>query len=128
MSQNPNLTPLESEEAQTLMDYMHARNLRFTHIRNETGRPDENGKIRNMRAVLDYQAGVSPGFPDFAVVLPGRGMLLIELKRTKGGKAYDAQLEWIAALNTCPGVEAHVCKGAATAIDIIEELLPSKRR
>lgn len=124
----PNLSPLEAEEAQTLMEYMQARNLKFTHIRNETGRADENGKIRNMRAVLDYKAGVSPGFPDFAVVLPNVGLLLIELKRVQGSNTSDAQLSWIAALNTCPGVESHVCKGAAAAIDIIEEIYPSRRR
>lgn len=124
----PNLSPLEADEADTLMDYMRARGLKFTHIRNETGRPDANGKVTNMRAVLDFRAGVSPGFPDFAVVLPGVGLLLIELKRVTGSHTSEAQLSWVEALNTCPGVEAHVCKGAAAGIDLIEEILPSRRR
>lgn len=116
--------PLEAEEARTLMDYMKARGLRFTHIRNETADVRGGVKIRNWRAVLDYQAGVSPGFPDFCVVLPGIGMLFIELKRIKGSKTSEAQLEWITALNTVPGSQAQVCRGAAEGIALIERFLP----
>jgi hypothetical protein len=116
--------PLEKDEADTLMDYMHARNLRFTHIRNETGIPDAQGKIRNMRAILDYQAGVSPGFPDFCIILPRKGLLFIELKRERGGKVSEAQHAWILALNTLPGVQAEVCEGAARSIEVIERLYP----
>src|SRR5258708_2649261 len=95
----PNLTPLESEEANTLMQYMHMRRLKFTHVKNETGMRDERGKIKNFRALMDYQDGVSPGFPDFVIVLPSIGLLVIELKRLEGNEATAAQLEWIAALN-----------------------------
>lgn len=116
--------PLEAEEAGTLMDYLKARRLRFTHIRNETMGQRSDGKIRNWQAVLDYQAGVSPGFPDYVVVLPGVGLAVIELKRTKGGKLSEAQAEWIQALNTVPGVQAERCDGAAAAIAFIERLYP----
>lgn len=124
----PNLTPLEADEARTFMQYLQARGLRFTHIKNETGIGDKRGKINNFRALMDYQDGVSPGFPDFAIVLPNIGLLLIELKRLEGSKTSDEQVKWIDALNTCPGVEAHVCKGAAASIAVVEEILPLKRR
>jgi hypothetical protein len=123
----PNLTPLEAQEAHTFMQYLQARGLKFTHVKNETAMADERGKIKNFRALMDYQDGVSPGFPDFIIVLPGTGLLVIELKRLKGNEATPAQLEWIAALNTVPGVEAHVCKGAEACIKITEEIYPSKR-
>ena len=117
-------TPTEAQEAHTLMAYMKLRGLKYTHIKNETGRPVAGAKVRNWKAVWDARDGVSPGFPDFAIVLPHRGLLLIELKRTKGSKTSPEQLDWIGALNTCPGVEAHVIKGAEASIKLIEELLP----
>lgn len=116
--------PTEAEEAHTLMQYMKFRGLRFTHVKNETGRPDASGKIRNWKALWDAKDGVSAGFPDFIVVLPRIGLLCIELKRTKNSTTSLLQLDWVEALNECPGVEAHVCKGAAQAIDLIESLLP----
>lgn len=116
--------PLEADEAKTLMDYMHARGLKFTHIRNETMGQRSDGKIRNWQAVLDYQAGVSPGFPDFCVVLPGIGLLFIELKRERGGKVSDNQKAWITALNTVPGVQAEACEGAGKSIAFIERFYP----
>lgn len=85
---------------------------------------DERGKIKNFRALMDYQDGVSPGFPDFIIVLPGIGLLIIELKRVTGNEATAAQLDWIEALNTIPGVEAAVCKGAVKSIELIEEFYP----
>ena len=123
----PNLTPLESEEAHTAMQYMQARGIKFTHVKNETGIKDERGKIKNFRALMDYQDGVSPGFPDFVIVLPGVGLLCPELKREQGNEATPAQLEWIAALNTIPGVEARVCKGAGKLIEFIEEFYPLRK-
>jgi hypothetical protein len=123
----PNLTPLEKDEAHTLMQYMQRRGLKFTHVKNETGISDERGKIKNFRALMDYQDGVSPGFPDFIIILPGIGLLCIELKRLEGNEATAAQLEWIKALNTIPGVEAHVCKGANASIGLIEDIYPLTR-
>jgi hypothetical protein len=120
----PNLTPLEADEAHTLMQYMQARGLKFTHVKNETGVRDKRGEIRNFRAMMDAKDGVSPGFPDFVIVLPNIGLLCIELKRLAGNEATPAQLQWIDALNTVPGVEAHVCKGAAASIKIIEQFMP----
>jgi hypothetical protein len=120
--------PLESAEAHTLMQYMQARGLMFTHIKNETGIKDERGEIKNFRALMDYQDGVSPGFPDFAVALPGIGLLFIELKRSdkKKSKVSPAQQLWIDQLNRCPGVAAHVGWGADDSIRIIEMYLNSK--
>lgn len=124
----PNLTPLEAEEAHTAMQYMQARGLRFTHIKNEVGVKDERGKIKNFRAVMDWKDGVSGGFPDFVVILPGVGLLCPELKRKKGNKATAEQLEWIQALNQVPGVEARVCYGADELIEFIEQFYPLKRQ
>lgn len=120
----PNTSPLEAAEARTCMQYMQARHLKFTHVRNETGRPESSGKIRNWRAIFDFQDGVSPGFPDFVIVLPGVGLLIVELKRERGGVVSPAQAEWVEALNSCPGVAAHVCRGSGDFIKTLESYYP----
>lgn len=125
----PNLTPLEKAEAETLMEYMQTRKLMFTHVKNEIGQGDrrelaDGTVIRNFQAMRDYQLGVSKGFPDFVIVLPYVGLLIIELKRLQGNNATPEQQAWIDALNTIPGVQAACCKGAAAAIELIEHLYP----
>ena len=123
-----NLTPLEAEEAHTAMQYMQTRGIRYSHVKNETGMADQRGKIKNFRALMDFQDGVSPGFPDFIIVLPGIGLLCAELKRLAGNTVTPAQQSWIDALNTIPGVEARECKGATAVIAFIEEFYPLTKR
>ncbi len=131
----PNLTPLEKEEAETAMQYLQTRGLMFTHVKNEIGFSDQrelaNGRvIRNFQAMRDYQLGVSKGFPDFVIVLPHVGLLIVELKRQKGNEVTPEQQAWIDALNTIPGVQAACCKGAAALIELVEQFYPitAKRR
>lgn len=114
--------PTEAAESRVLMQYMKLRGLMFTHVKNETGRPVAGKKVRNWKAVFDYQDGVRPGFPDFVVVLPQQ-VIAIELKRTKGGKVSAYQVEWLEALNAA-GMSAYVCHGADEAIKLIEKLYP----
>lgn len=129
----PNLTPLEKEEAVTFMQYLQARGLMFTHVKNEIGHGDQrelaDGRvIRNWQAMKDYQLGVSKGFPDFVIVIPDTGLCIVELKRERGNEATKEQQAWIDALNTIPGVEARCCKGAAKAIEFVEEIHPLQKR
>jgi hypothetical protein len=119
------VNPTEAQEARTFMQWMKLKGLRFTHIKNEsfTKWSRESGKVRNLQAVFDYQDGVSAGFPDFAIVLPGKGMLYIELKRPKGGVVSDAQAEWIEALSALPSNAAAVCRGYDEAKAMVESYL-----
>lgn len=112
--------PRESEEGETLVAYLRVRGIKFTHIPNETGGSPEAKR----RAIRMKRQGTSKGFPDYIVALPGVGVVYIELKRIKGSSVSPEQVEWIEALNACPGTEARICKGASSAIDFIEELLP----
>lgn len=107
------------------MQYMKLRGLKFTHVKNETGRSARGSKVRNWKAVFDYQDGVSPGFPDFVVILPDR-VICIELKRTKGGVVSQSQVDWLEALNEA-GMGAYVCRGADEGIALIEKLYPQRR-
>lgn len=110
--------PLEDDEQVALVDYLELRGLKFTAIPNSTYTKSWQVKRRNTRL------GLRPGLPDLLVILPNVGLVFIELKRQKRGVVSETQKEWIVALNTLPGVEAHVCKGAKAAIDVIESLLP----
>lgn len=109
--------PTEAQEGRTLVAYLRLRGLRFTHIANETG----SGAGARFQGIRNKQQGVSKGFPDYLVIVPGR-MLAIELKRTKGSKVTPEQLEWLDELEKV-GVQGAVCKGAEAAINFIEGAL-----
>lgn len=116
-----NKAPALSEEAEQIafVQYLEARGLTYSAIPNSTYSPHMSVKARNKRM------GVRPGVPDMVVVLPGIGLAWVELKRTKGGVVSDFQKQWVEALNSCPGNEARVCRGAEEAIRFIEDLSPS---
>ena len=108
--------PTEAQEARTLAAYLRVRGYKFTHIANETG----SGRGARFQGIRNKQQGVSPGFPDY-IVLVNDNIIFIELKRTKGGVLSQAQKDWIAALEEA-GQTVRVCKGAQAAIDFIEEV------
>lgn len=107
------MTVSESLEQRILLVWLRARGLRHTHVANESA--------SKMQRIKNARNGVSPGFPDLVVLLPGV-TIAIELKRKVGGRVSPAQAEWITALNDS-GVPARVCRGAAEAIAFVEEML-----
>jgi len=119
------LVPTEAEEARMLMQYMKLRHLKFTHIKNETGKPIRGQRVRNWRAVWGAMDGVSPGFPDFLVIVNDT-MIAIELKRVKNSSVSNYQKEWIEALGAA-GIPARICRGAEEAISFINEYLPKTK-
>lgn len=117
--------PTEAAEAKSLMHYMRLRRLKFTHIKNETGRSFGNARINNSRAFWGAVDGVSPGFPDFLVIV-NKQLIAIELKRLKGSKTTRQQLDWIEALSAA-GIPARICKGADEAMAFINQFFkPTK--
>ena len=107
------VVPKEREEAKVFVDYLRLKGYRFTAI------PNENYRNGAFRGAMNKRIGVSPGFPDYIVITPA-GLVAVELKRRKGGTVSKHQKEWITALNEC-GTPATVCRGAAEAIDYIEQ-------
>ncbi len=73
-----------------------------------------------MSAQKMIREGVSKGFPDLLVFLPGK-LLAIEMKRLSGSKTSDDQKRWIKTLNGYGYIESTVCKGADAAIEFIKE-------
>lgn len=111
--------PSEAQEGDILVAWLRLKGLAFTHIANETGGSPEAFR----RAIRVKRQGVSKGFPDYCIALPGVGVLFIELKRVSGSSTSQEQKDWVAVLNECPGTAAHIAKGARAAISIIESYL-----
>lgn len=105
--------PTEAYEASRLVDYLRSKRLPFTHVANET-----TSKLQGAR---NKRAGVSKGFPDFLLCLPGK-LLCIELKRKRGGRISPEQKQWLLWLNAS-GCRAIVCYGFEDAKSKIEEML-----
>lgn len=95
-----------------LVAYLRVRNFRFTHVANETSTANKWIGVRNK------QNGVSPGFPDFLIIVSNH-LCFIELKRQKKSWPTAEQLVWIESLNAC-GIAGQICKGYEAAKDFIE--------
>lgn len=113
------MLPSEYQEQLVFVQWLELNSLTFTAIPNSTYTPSMKQKVQNRRM------GLRPGFPDMVVAIPQVGLLCVELKRQKRGVVSPTQKEWIETLNTLPGVEARVCKGADEAIAFVQEYLPA---
>ena len=111
------MIPTEHDEAVVLSNWLRYNGIKFAKIPNETFTRSWNQKRKNKIE------GVSAGVPDYLICLPNKGLIFLELKRTKGGLVSEAQKEWINLLNTIDNVEAVVCKGAEESINLIKQFL-----
>lgn len=110
--------PSEDEEQIVLVEYLEQRGFKFTAIPNHTYNPNFSQQRKN------YKLGLRKGLCDMLIVLPGAGLLFIEMKRTKGSTTSPEQRSWVEALNALPGTAAHICKGAQEAIAVVESYAP----
>lgn len=110
--------PVATEEAEqvVVVNYCRLRNLPCFHVPNSTWTKSIQIKMRNKRL------GVSSGVPDLFVVIPGKQVIAIEMKRVKGGTLSPTQKDWIATLQEA-NLPTYVAKGADEAIKIIESHL-----
>lgn len=112
------MIPTEFEEQKVFVEWLEAKGLKFSAIPNSTYTTSWNQKRKNK------ESGLRAGLPDLLIILPAcKGLLFIEMKRTKGGVISPEQQGWINELNTLDGVEAAVCKGAAEAISKVASYL-----
>lgn len=108
-------SPSEYAEQVAFVQWLDLMGLKHTSIPNSTY--TKSWKQKNTNKLL----GLHAGFPDLVVVIPGKGLLCVEMKKRKGGVISEAQKSWILALNTIPGVEARVCRGSDQAIAFVGE-------
>lgn len=85
--------------------------------------PNGGRRDRVTAAILKTE-GVRPGVPDIVLAWPAGGHhgLYIEMKRIKGGRATEAQRDWLQRLREA-GYAAHICHGFDEARQTILEYL-----
>lgn len=112
--------PTEEQEQRLLVDWMSlmqeiGKDILFTHIPMSTWTKSWAQKHKNRFM------GVRPGFPDLIVIV-NRKLLIIEMKRRKGGRLSPEQSIWIQKLRDA-GLFVSVCYGYDDARSLIEQYL-----
>ena len=107
------LTIREDAEARLLHTWLDLHGYAHAHVANED--PDPRQRVRG-RAM-----GVSPGFPDYLILLKNGRTLFLELKRVHAPGARANQEAWLARLRAW-GHLAVVAHGALEAQRLIQEV------
>ena len=110
----------EHKEQAELCKFLRANRIFHAAIPNAQALSGANrgAAVRNM-AKLKAE-GFQKGFPDILVILPEK-LLVIEMKREKGGTVSKEQKHWLAVFNTkTEYAEAHVCNSAEEAISLVK--------
>lgn len=108
-----NLSLTEDQEQMKLVSWLKKQGIRFYSI--------PNGGHRNFHEAAKFKrTGVSPGVPDICIPFASGGFhgLYVELKRVKGGKISESQLDWIKHLRE-NGYYADVALGFEEAKKIV---------
>lgn len=120
--------PYEEDEQIAFVQWCHYNGVIVHHSGNEIGGSTAAMKAR---AIKMKKLGTSKGFPDLIVLVPVVGitgevdcyqMVIIEMKRKKGGTVSPEQKEWIKNLEMA-GVPCKICRGAQEAIDFVKEFM-----
>ncbi len=106
------MIPTEYQEQVAFIRYLELKGYDYFHVPNSTYTKSWNQKR------LNKALGVKPGVPDIFVIVEG-DLITVEMKRVKGGRATQAQLDWIKKLNSA-GIPSKVCRGAQEAIEFVE--------
>lgn len=105
----------EYEEQKTLVEYLILNKIKHTAIPNSTYTTSWKQKMKNK------MMGLCAGFPDMAVII-GDTLLLLEMKKKKGGQVSPSQKEWIEQLKGCKRVVCDIAYGFDEAKEIIDKL------
>ena len=115
--------PTEHAEQQFLFEWAQWNTGRYPELNLLFAIPNGGLRSKATGAMLKTE-GTQVGVPYLMlpVMRGGYGALFIEMKRVKGGRVQPEQNWWIEQLQK-QGYAAVVCKGAAEAIDVIENYL-----
>lgn len=117
------MLPSEAEEQAALFGWAQMKSYFYPEL-NLMFHVPNGGKRNKAEAARFKREGVKAGVPDIILPVP-RGKyhgLFVELKRIRGGKPSDEQLEWIAQLRT-QGYAAEICCGWQEASAVIQKYL-----
>ena len=122
-----NTTPLEKEEQIAFVEYSEVNGICVVSTQNGFKMPKTAFNYAAYSRTLK-KMGLSKGFPDLIIFEKNKSksheVLLIEMKRQKGGKLHEEQEEWLQKLDKkdyCVGV----AKGCESAIRILQKYLNS---
>lgn len=122
-----NTTPLEKEEQIAFVEYCEVNGICAVSTQNGFKMPKTAFNYAAYSRTLK-KMGLSKGFPDLIIFEKNKSksheVLLIEMKRQKGGKLHAEQEEWLQKLDKkdyCVGV----AKGCESAIRILQKYLNS---
>lgn len=121
---------LEDIESELFATWLRQHGYKFTHIPNESGLP---ARVAMLVAIKKKRMGVSPGAPDFLIILKRKALLFIELKKNRTRKdnwEYYAlstdwievrpeQERWIEQLNELDNIGAFFAFWSKEAIEIV---------
>lgn len=120
--------PTEAEEQIALFEWAKLQTGRFPELTLLYHVP--NGGSRNKAEAGRLRAeGVKAGVPDLCLPVPCGGYhgLYIELKRQRGGRASDLQIEWLEALAK-QGYKVALCKGWESAAETIMQYITEGKK
>lgn len=112
--------PSEYDECVLLVNHLNelkdkGKVTMYTHIPNETYTSSWNQKRKNK------MMGVSSGFPDY-LILTRTMLIVIEMKREKGGITSPEQKAWLKAFCDL-GMPSQVCHGFEEAKKFLSKLI-----
>lgn len=116
----PNIYSTEHDECVLLKDWLDqllwgGKIKNYTHVPNETYTESHTQKRKNK------QEGVKSGFPDY-VILTQKCLIVVEMKRVKGGEVSETQKVWLAHFTEL-GIPNIVANGFDEAKDFIKKYL-----
>ncbi|MFO0764091.1 MAG: VRR-NUC domain-containing protein [Candidatus Gracilibacteria bacterium] len=116
----------ETQHSEAFARWLVLHRYIFTHIANESGLPP---KVAMIVGAKKKRMGVSPGVPDFMIILKRGSLLFLEMKKERGPKGGlndshidPTQEEWIQALSSINNVGAFFAHGYEDAIRIVNEM------
>lgn len=113
----------EEQECFVFVQWCRLNNIRLAHIANESRSGSKSAMIRGAKL---KRMGQSKGYWDYQVFVPQNEdktkMIIIEMKREKGGSVSPEQKEWGEVYKSA-GIPCKICKGAYEAIDFVKSFL-----
>lgn len=116
-------TPLEEDEQEAIFQWAELQSGTHPSLRMIYAIP--NGGYRSPKtAAAMKKTGVKSGVPDMCLAVPmdQHHGLYIELKRRKGGRLSENQIDWLERLEA-EGYACVVCKGWEEAVEAIKHYL-----
>lgn len=123
-----NTIPTEASEQMALFEWAEWEAAKYPQLRFMLAIP--NGGSRHILEAMNLKKqGVKRGVPDIFLPVSKGGYhgMFIEMKRIKGGKASNDQIDYIMFLRS-EGYKAVICNGWLDAKDEIEEYLEGEEQ